>query len=1293
MGNHGLTLRVTRATKRNGTTTVPAIARSSGARADAGRSVSRRSSVPTANAISATAASARKSRARTSSARTSPSHAGPAQNPTSRYAVTLGSRARAARSPPRYAASRRKPSASVARASTGPAAVSRWNRAIISPSAAKLVTQRIGGQEISMAEAVLTTRGRAGNLAPMAFAHLHTHSEFSLLDGANRIPDLVDRVQSLGMDSLAITDHGNLHCAWTFYEEAKARKIRPILGFEAYLAFGSRHAREKPVDAPGVYSHLVLLATNRTGYQNLIKLSSIGFLEGFYRRPRIDREVLERHREGLACLAACLSGEIALYLRQGSYEAAAASARWFATTFPGAFWLEVQDHGIAEEQVVQEGMFRLAQDLGLPVVATNDAHYLLREDAEAHDVLLAIGTGKDLDDPKRFRFYGQESYVKSEKEMRALFKDHPEVLAETARVAERCEFDFEKRYFLPQYPRPPEFASDSELLVHLARQGSRERFGDPLPTEVAQRLDYELDVINRTGYAGYFLIVYDLVKAARDRGIPVGPGRGSAAGSLVAYALGITKIDPLRFDLLFERFLNPERISMPDIDLDFCFERRGEIIEYARQRYGRESVGQIITFGTLKARAAFRDVARTLRVEMGEVDRLTKLIPSGPAVAWSLAEAREKVPELKAAGHQDERVRKVLDLGSRIEGLARHASVHAAGVVIAPGPLADYIPVCLDAKDPNAIITQYDMVALEKVGMLKIDLLGLKTLTVLHDATQMVEQRHGMRVDIDRFDDLVAANALLRPGPLDTGMHLVFINRKLGRDRVTYPHPALEEVLKPTYGVITYQEQVMRIANVLAGFSLAEADVLRKAVGKKDKELIQEELQRFVERAVARGHDRRTVEDIAAQIETFGRYGFNKSHAVAYSVLSYQTAWFKTHYPAEFMAALLSSEIGNTDKVVEYINEARELGLDVLPPNVNESGFKFTVVADTRIRFGLGGIKNVGEGAIASILAGRAAAGPYRSLVDLCDRVDLRLCNKRVFESLIDAGACDSLGGHRAQLIAALDAAFAEAQARQSERDAGQVGLFGEDTPIPHPASPIPEGAPWPEHERLQREKAVLGFFISGHPLAKYRTEVELFGTRTTATLGRWSDQTVTIAAVVTVVKRQISKKTGSEYARLVLEDFHGTAEALVFPEAWARLNAVIRSDQALLLTGSYSARDRGEEQAPFIVEAVRALDDLRESGAIAVELRWSATDPPDPEAARAVVALFAAHPGPAPVQVRWADDGGNGGGGGVGSHNGGTVRLRSRSVRVDPCEELLAALRGVLGEGRVPLERAEKAS
>jgi DNA polymerase III subunit alpha len=1156
----------------------------------------------------------------------------------------------------------------------------------------------------------------------MAFVHLHTHSEYSLLDGANRIPDLLDRVAALGMDSLAITDHGNLHGAWTFYEQAKARHIRPILGFEAYLAFGSRHAREKPADAPGPYSHLVLLATNRTGYRNLVKLSSIGFLEGYYRRPRIDREVLEQHREGLVCLAACLSGEIALHLRAGKYDAARASAEFFAGLFgPERFWLEVQNHGIADEALVTEGMFRLAQDLGLPVAATNDAHYLMKEDAEAHDVLLAIGTGKDLDDPRRFRFFGSESYVKSEKEMLALFPTHPEVLAETARVAELCEFDFEKRYFLPQYPRPAEFASDNDLLVHLAHAGARDRYGDALPADVVQRLKYELDVIQRTGYAGYFLIVYDLIKAARDRGIPVGPGRGSAAGSLVAYALRITNVDPLRFDLLFERFLNPERISMPDIDLDFCFERRGEVIEYVRARYGRESVGQIITFGTMKARAAFRDVARTLRLEIGEVDRTTKLIPAGPTAMWSLSEAAAKVPELKAIVAQDERVRKVIDLGSRIEGLARHASVHAAGVVIAPGPLTDYVPVCTAPQDDDAIITQYDMVALEKVGMLKIDLLGLRTLTVIHDTIGMVRERHGVALDMDRldledpavyrllrsgrtagvfqfesplatdclrqmkcdrFDDLVAANALLRPGPLDTGMHLVFINRKLGRDPVRYPHPDLEDLLRPTYGVITYQEQVMRIANILAGYSLAEADVLRKAVGKKIKELIQAELTRFVDRAVQRGHDRRVIEDLAAQIETFGRYGFNKSHAVAYSLLSYQTAWLKAHYPAEFLAALLSSEIGDTDNVVAYINEARELGLEVLPPDVNESRFKFTVVGERRIRFGLGAVKNVGEGAIASILAGRAEQ-PYRTLVELCERIDLRLCNKRVLEALIDAGACDSLGGHRAQLVAALEHAFAEAQVRQQERQSGQHALFGEDSPAPRSPAPLPDVAPWTEQERLTREKAVLGFFISGHPLAKYRTEVELFGTRTTATLGTWNDQKVAVAVVVTAVKRQVSKKTGAEYARLVLEDFHGTAEALVFPDAWSRLNTVIRADDALLLTGGYSARDRGEDKAPFIVEAARPLDDLRSSGQIGLALRWRASQPPAPDATRAAAALCAAHPGPVPVLVEWEGPNGDGNGSPL------AARLVSRSLRVEPDEELLGALRDLFGADGVHLVKA----
>jgi DNA polymerase-3 subunit alpha len=1162
----------------------------------------------------------------------------------------------------------------------------------------------------------------------MAFVHLHTHSEYSLLDGANRITDLVARVGELGMDSVAVTDHGNLHAAYTFYETAKAAGIRPILGCEAYLAFGPRQARERPQWAPANYSHLVLLARNRTGYRNLIKLSSIGYLEGYYRRPRIDKEVLAEHAEGLVGLAACLSGEISLWIRQGNYEEARKSAEWFAQTLgPGGFWLEVQDHGIPEEKVVQEGMFRLADDLGLPVVVTNDAHYLERADHEAHDCLLAIGTGKDLDDPNRFRFEGSESYLKSESEMAALFPDRPELLENTVRVAECCEFDFEKRYFLPEFPRPEGCESDDALLVQLAMEGARARYGDPLPAEVTERLDYELDVITRTGYAGYFLIVQDFIGAARDRGIPVGPGRGSAAGSLVAYALGITNVDPLAFGLLFERFLNPERISMPDIDVDFCFERRGEVIEYVRERYGRKSVGQIITFGTLKARAAVRDIARVLRVSPADADRIAKLIPSGPGFSLPVSAAVRRVPELRQLVKEDTVYERLVDLAQRIEGLSRHASVHAAGVVIAPGPLDEYVPVCTPPQRQAAqaidgeesIITQYDMVSLEKVGMLKMDFLGLKTLTVIHDALTMIAERHGTEVDldavdlndpavyqllrdartagvfqfesalatdmllqlrIDRFDDLVATNALMRPGPLDSGMHQVYTRRKRGEEQVRYPHPALREVLEPTYGVILYQEQVMQIANVLSGYSLAEADVLRKAVGKKDQELIDRELQRFVDRALERGHDRRAIEDIAGQIKTFGRYGFNKSHSVAYSILSFQTAWLKTHYPAEFMAALLSSEIGDTDTVVTYINEAREMGLEVLPPSVNESGWKFTVIGGDQIRFGLGAIRNVGRGAIESIIQGREADGAYEELAEFCERVDLRLCNKRVIESLIAAGALDQMSGHRAQLVAALDHALQEAQLRQAERDAGQESLFGEAGPAHTAATerPLPDVEPWTEAERLAKEKDVIGFFISGHPLERYRDEVHLFGTRTTATLGTWSEHGVSAVVVVTAVKRRISKKTGAEYARLTLEDFHGTAEAIVFPETWGRLSRLIEPDAALLLSGGYSARDRGEERAPFIVEDARPLAELKTSGSIGVALEWQAGGGPNAEASRAVRALCTAHPGPAPVYVSWTD------GNGVSAH------LRSRRLRVDLNDTFLEALRKLVGPDRVRLVKAE---
>ncbi|HEX9579912.1 MAG TPA: DNA polymerase III subunit alpha [Gemmatimonadales bacterium] len=1158
----------------------------------------------------------------------------------------------------------------------------------------------------------------------MPFVHLHTHSEYSLLDGANRVPDLVARTKEMGMDTLAVTDHGNLYAACAFYHAARAAGVRPILGVEAYVAFGSRHAREKAPGAPANYSHLVLLARNRAGYHNLIKLSSIGFLEGYYRRPRIDREALERYSDGLVCLAACLSGEVSLWLRQGNFDAARDTAAWFARVFgPDGFWLEVQNHGIADERAVADGMFRLAGELGLPVVLTNDAHYLRREDAEAHDVLLAIGTGKDLDDPARFRFVGQESYLKSEAEMAALFPGRPELLANTQRVAALCEFDFEKRYFLPEFPRPAGYASDNDLLIELATAGARRRYGDPLSAPVQERLAYELGVITKTGYAGYFLIVEDFIRAARDRGIPVGPGRGSAAGSLVAYALGITKVDPLRFDLLFERFLNPERVSMPDIDVDFCFERRGEVIDYVRERFGRGSVGQIITFGTLKARAAVRDVARVLRLPLSDADRIAKLIPSGPAYALSLHEAAERVPELATLRKTDPVIARLVDLSQRIEGLSRHASVHAAGVVIAPGPLEEYVPVCTAVQKAGAtggaeegIITQYDMIGLEQVGMLKMDFLGLKTLTVIHDAVQMVRERHGVTIDVDaldlddpavyqllregrtagvfqfesalgtdmlrqlrcdRFDDLVATNALVRPGPLDSGMHQVYIRRKRGEEKVRYPHPALQEVLQPTFGVIVYQEQVMRIAHLLAGFSLGEADMLRKAVGKKDKEKLQHELGRFVERAVTNGHQRRVIEEIAAQIETFGRYGFPKAHAVAYSILSFQTAWFKAHHPAEFMAALLSSEIGNSDKVVAYIAEARELGLHVLPPSVNQSGWKFTVTGDSEIRFGLGAIRNVGRGAIESILAGRAAGGPYSSLADFCERVDLRLSNKRVLESLIAAGALDQVEGHRAQLAAALDGALGAAQLRQAEREAGQATLFEEEGGVGPPVAALPDVPIWSEAERLAKEKEVVGFFISGHPLERFRDEVALFGTRTTATLESWSEHQVSAAVVVTAVQRRISRKSGAEYARLTLEDFHGVAEAIVFPEAWSKLSPVIVPDAALLLIGGYSTRDRGEDRAPFVVESAQRLEDLKPAGAVGLALTWRAGAGPDRDATRAAAALCAAHPGPAPLLVEWTDG------------NGRAARLRAQRLRVELSEPLLDGLRRVLGADRVRLVRA----
>ncbi|HVX41103.1 MAG TPA: DNA polymerase III subunit alpha [Gemmatimonadaceae bacterium] len=1160
----------------------------------------------------------------------------------------------------------------------------------------------------------------------MSFVHLHCHSEYSLLDGANRIDDLIRRAQEFEQPALAITDHGNLHAAWEFQEKAKKAKVKPIIGMEAYVAPADRRTKGRPAPGAKPYFHLVLLARDMTGYRNLVKLSSLGYTEGFYSKPRIDRELLAKYNEGLIVSSACLAGEVAQHLMDDRLDQAREVAAWYAELFKDRYYLEVQAHDSDGQSKLNERIFALSEELGLPVIATNDAHFLRADDHDAHDVLLCIGLGKDRSDADRMR-YDRGLYFKSAPEMAAHFTARPDVLENTLRIADEVSVEFGKKYNVPAFPLPEGVASENELLTRLATAGAKERYGDPLPPHVQERLDYELGVITKTGYAGYFLIVSDFIKAARDRGIPVGPGRGSAAGSLVAYSLKITNVCPLQYDLLFERFLNPERVSMPDVDVDFCFERRGEVIEYVRQKYGKESVCQIVTFGTMKSRAAIKDVGRTLGFTPAETDALAKLVPNQPNFSLTVKEAVEQIADVGKLYRGDERYRQLLDYAMALEGLSRHTGVHAAGVVIAPGPVDEYVPICTQSSkgagsgdDESVIVSQYDMTCLEHAGMLKMDFLGLTTLTVIHDALVAIEQRTGEKIDIDavpiddakvyqmlragrtvgvfqfesplatdllrgmrcdRFDDLVASNALMRPGPLDAGMHKVYQRRKRGEEPVVYPLPELESILEPTYGVITYQEQVMRVAQVLAGISLAEADVLRKAVGKKDAELIKQELGKFTEKSVARGFDRGIIEELAGQIETFGRYGFNKSHAVAYSVVSYHTAWLKAHYPAEFMAALMSSSIGDTDSVVKFINEARELGIEVLAPDVNESGYKFTVIGEKRIRFGLGAIRNVGRSAIDSILAARAER-PFASFYDLCDRVDLRLCNKRVFEALIASGALDNLGGHRAQFAAVLDSALQEASLKQQEAAVGQFSLLGgsdEPTSVQAPRV-LPNMQPLSDSDRLTKEKEILGFYISGHPLEPFRLECELFATHTVSQLGTWTSDPIALGVVVTAIKRQISKRSGAEFARLTVEDFSGSSEVLVFPEAWTMLGDRVKSDVPVLMKGSYSRRDQDVDNPTFIVESIEPFVEKRLKGDVAVSIDLTMDGGLVPGVMQDVRSIVEAHAtagaSSPPLEVHWNDG------------NGTRARLRSRSLRIAASQAALTDLRAILGADRVRLVR-----
>jgi DNA polymerase-3 subunit alpha len=1067
----------------------------------------------------------------------------------------------------------------------------------------------------------------------MSFAHLHLHTEYSLLDGASRPEELAKRVAQMGMPACAITDHGNMFGAVEFYNAMKKEKVKPIIGCEMYVAYGSRFDKAGVEDGQadaGANNHLIVLASNDAGYKNLVKLVSAGYTEGFYYKPRIDKELLREHREGLIVLSSCLKGEVSQSLAGGNLTKAKEAALQYKDIL-GAdnFFLEIQDHGIPDQQKIVPMMARLGEETGLRLVATNDSHYLSKDDAFAHEVLLCIGTGKTLGDEKRMKFYSDDFYVKSPDEMRRIFSGYGEALDNTVKIAERCNVSLNvEGYHLPNFP-VPEGKDLAGYFAEIARAGLERRLkaAAPLfaakkkkhePQEYHDRLQTEIDIIKTMGFPGYFLVVWDFIKYAKDHGIPVGPGRGSGAGSLVAYSMGITDVDPLDYDLLFERFLNPERISMPDIDIDFCMNRRGEVIDYVRNKYGADKVAQIITFGTMAAKSVVRDVGRVLGLPYSLVDKVAKTIPTGPDVTLPMA-AKES-PALIEAMKNDKEVERIIEIGSRLEGLSRHAGMHAAGVVITPEPVTNYVPLYRTNRDE--IVTQYDMRIVEKMGLLKMDFLGLRTLTVIDDAIKSAKAVEGVTIDIatlplddpevfrlfqegrtkgvfqfesggmvdvlrksrpTQFEDLAALNALYRPGALDAGMVDVYVKVKTGAQKPRYLVPIMKELLEETYGVIVYQEQILQIARTIAGYSLGHADLLRKAMGKKDAAVMAAERSKFVEGAEANGYDKKKANEIFDYIEPFARYGFNKSHSVAYALVAYQTAWLKVHYPRHFMAALMTSEMDRTDFVVKFINEASQMGIRILPPDINESNYAFTVVGPN-IRFGLGAVKGVGGSAIESILEARQKKGRYTSLLDFCEAVDLRACNKKVIEALIKSGSFDFLSSSRKALFDSLENTADSAQRAREEKERGQNSLFGMLSPTaappPSPARTL-AAAEWPDDEKLRFEKETLGFYITGHPLNKYSDELKLFANATTDTLHQHIDDVVNIGGIVSQIKKSKIKKGPNEgklMAKFILDDQRGSVEVVVFSDLYSKYAKWLDNGIAVLLTAA--VKDTGGMQA-----------------------------------------------------------------------------------------------------------------
>ncbi|MEW5922957.1 MAG: DNA polymerase III subunit alpha [Candidatus Zixiibacteriota bacterium] len=1135
------------------------------------------------------------------------------------------------------------------------------------------------------------------------FVHLHTHSQYSLLDGACKLDPLIELAKKHRMPALAITDHGNLFGAAEFYKKATRAGIKPIIGTEAYVAAGSRLDKKPSGKYPDGGFHLVLLARNKTGYKNLIKLSSAGFLEGFYHRPRIDKELLREHSEGLFALTACLKGEVNWNLLQGKVDDAVRAALELRDIFgEGNLFLEMQNHGMEKEALLLPMIHTIHRQTGIPLVATNDCHYLNREDWEAHDALLCIQTGKLISDHDRMRYNTDQIYFKSTEEMTELFGDYPEAIENTIKIAEACNLEMEMGHLhLPHFPIPEPHKDADEYVRFLAEQGLVERY-KKTTDDLKKRLDYELGIINQMGFAGYFLIVKDFIDHARSVEVPVGPGRGSAAGSLVSYCLGITNIDPIKYSLLFERFLNPERISMPDIDIDFADRGRDKIIDYVVRKYKEENVCQIITFGTMAARGVIRDVGRVLGMPYSDVDKIAKMVPF--AVKMTLEQALIDNPDLKDLYEKDVRVKKLIDLSKTLEGLARHASTHAAGVVIAPSNLTDYIPLFKGSK--GEITTQFDMKMTEEIGLLKMDFLGLRTLTVIQDCLKMISRNFEKEIDIDDIDltdkkvyklfargdtvgifqfespgmrdylrklkpenltDLTVMNALYRPGPLDSGMIDVYIERKHGRQKVEFLHPKLEKILKDTYGVIVFQEQVLQIANSLAGYTMGKADILRKAMGKKVAELMAVQKKEFLDGCDKQKIDPRIASAVFDQIETFARYGFNKAHSTGYAYVAYQCAYLKAHYPLEFMAANMTSEMDSSDRIYVLMEECRKMNIVVLPPDVNESEKGFSV-KDKKIRFGLWAVKNVGEGAVEAIVEARNEGGPFISFADFVSRVSLKSLNRRTVESLISAGAFDNIPGNRAQKTTAVEAMLEFGQKVQNQ--SSTVDLFaGMGETVTRKEPDLPDEPDWSISKKLASEKEMLGFYVSGHPLDRFRSELIAFGTVDTEKMQAVKDgREVRLGGIISTIKL-MNDKRGNRMAFVTLEDFKGTTEMIIFSDCYEKGKDHIFEDNIVMMEGRVSTREG--EAAKVIVNSLYPLDSLPERFDCQLVIKLD-EDTPERKLT-AVENVLVKNQGQTPVIF-------------AARRNGDEYIIRSKRFQVAPNQKLLLKLKEILGDSSVYL-------